>query len=204
MINNVLSIDLDSMYNCHTYAPYMNYDIDAEDAWKFIYHLEETKKYKIDTKIDFRAVSKVIEILNNKCSNAVVKIIDEHDEIIGVIENFDCKECNMYNIDYHHDITYGNDDSELNLENWVRHGKARRLIGKYHWICRPLSDIRVDSPFQYNRDILEDVKTELLPEIDLVVLCISHQFTPVKTYKALLNTLLSYTNGGTKWESAEE
>lgn len=204
MKKNILSIDLDSMYDCHTYAQYMNYDIDAEDAWKFIYYLEGTKKYGINTKIDFRALSKVIEILDNKCGNALIEIIDEHDEIVGIMEKHNSEESNMFNIDYHHDITYGNDDTELNLENWVRHSKARRLIDNYYWLCRPLSSIEVDSPFQYNRDCLEDVKVDLLPEFDLVVICISHQFTPMNTYKSLLNTLLSYINGGTKWVGEEE
>lgn len=190
MIKNVLSIDLDVLFNGHTYADYMNYDIDPVDSWKIIDYLEFTKKYNIDTKLDTRALSIVCDIIKDKGSKAIIRVIEEHDEILGVMNELNIKDCSMINIDAHHDITYGNDDNKPTLENWVAHGKSNKMINDYHWICRPLSDVRVDSTFKYYRDCIYDIDTKLLPEFDLIVVCVSKYFTPIKYWETLKNFLL--------------
>lgn len=187
---NVLSIDIDALFPCHTYAKHMNYDIDAEDSWDIIYFLEELDKYDIDTNIDKGALFKTIEILEKKCLNSEVVFIDEHDEIVKVMSDRGCKDSIVYNIDYHHDLTYNNDDDKLTIENWVRYAKP--MIKDYHWICRPLSDIRVDSPIRYYRTCLEDVIIDNMEKIDLVVICTSHHFTPKKYWNSLPKYLMSH------------
>lgn len=186
---NVISIDLDVLVNGHTFAKYMNYDIDPEDSWNCIYYLEQTDKYGIDTKLDYRALGIILDILKIKCNGADVRVIDEHNQIIDVMKELQVKDCDMYNFDAHHDIDYGNDNSELTIENWVLHGKSNKMINEYNWICRPLSDIRCDSPIKYNRSCIYDLDIDLLPNFDLVVICISHHFTPSKYWDKLINIL---------------
>lgn len=187
---NILSIDIDALFKCHTYANHMNHDIDAVDSWDLIYFLENTNKYGIDTSIDKQALFKTIEILQKKCLNSEVVFIEEHDEIVKVMSDRGCKDSVVYNIDYHHDLTYNNDDDTLTIENWVRHAKP--MIKEYYWVCRPLSDIRVDSPIRYYRNCLEDVIVEKMNNIDLVVICTSHHFTPKKYWNTLPKYLMSY------------
>lgn len=171
-VRSCLSIDIDVFFDCHKYAKYMEYNIDPIKAWKMI----DVLGVKYEPSII--AMNRVIDMLKEKCVNAEVVSIQEHDEIIEVLRDYECQEVTMYNVDNHHDITYGEDDTELNLENWVRHGKQDGLIGDYTWIHRPMSDIRLDSPFGFKRDCIEDISFDLIEEIDLVVICVSKHFTP--------------------------
>lgn len=189
---NILSIDIDAFVPCHAYAKHMNFDVNAEIAWNII------DTIGIDYSVNKDALSKCMEILEKKCQHAKVRIIGEHDEIIGVMQEFKCKDSTVYNIDYHHDLGYGNDDLELNIENWVRFAKEYNLMKDYHWIHRPLSDIRYSSPFYHTRTCLDDLDLNNMNEIDLVVICISHHFTPKKYWDAIPNVLLSNIKGDLK------
>lgn len=196
---NILSIDIDVFFNGHTIQKYMNYETEPEDSWNMIAYLEKTNKYNIDTKLDTKALGIVCEVLNKKANKSKVRVIEEHNEIINIMEELNIKGANVYNFDDHHDINYGNDNRSLNIENWVLHGKSKQIINNYYWICRPLSDIRCDSPIMYNRDCIYDLDISLLPDFDLVVLCTSHHFTPRKYWYKLTNVLLSYCNQDLKY-----
>lgn len=189
---NVLSIDIDVFFQCHTYQKHTNYDIEPIDTWNIIEYLEQTNKYKINTEVDKKALFKVSDILMEKCLGAEVVLINEHNEIVDVLEKRGVKDSILYNIDFHHDITYENDDIELTIENWVRHSKAKGQIKDYHWICREMSDVRVNSPFKYYKTNLEDVIIENMEHCDLVVICISHHFTPRKYWESIPSFLMSY------------
>lgn len=196
MINNLVSIDIDCLFECDEYAKYMNYDLDADLAWDVVELIADRMNLNLKPNMD--AVSKVVSILENRCSNAKVRIIQEHDEIIDVMKEFGCKKSTVYNIDFHQDVTYNNDDDKLNIENWARYAKKLGLMESYNWLHREMSDVRVDSPFKFNRDNLLDINELLLPEIDLVVICISHHFTPRKYWDTIPNVLLNYVRGDLK------
>lgn len=187
---NVLSIDIDALFNGHTYAKYMNYDLEPNLAWKVI-DLIASELPEIDLKPDPIALNIVAEILNLKCSKAKIHIIEEHDEIIDTLRGLKFEKVNMYNIDAHHDITYGNEDNELTIENWVRYAKSKGLIDEYNWLHRPNSDIKLASPMKFKRDCLHDASPELFPEFDAVVICVSKHFTPKQYWITLPNVLLS-------------
>ncbi|MGL5714323.1 MAG: hypothetical protein ACRCX2_14980 [Paraclostridium sp.] len=189
MINNVLSIDCDIAFECDEYAKYMNYDLEPELAWEVVELIAKRKNVNIDINID--ALKSIIWAFK-RCTRAKFRLIEEHDHIIEIMKSYNCQQSTVYNYDHHHDITYGNDDNELNIENWVRFGKKLGLIGDYHWINRPMSDIRFESLFKYYRTCLDDVNIDNMNEIDLVVICISKHFTPRKYWDSLPNTLLSY------------
>lgn len=188
-INNVLSIDCDLMFECDEYSKYTIHSLEPGLAWEVLELISKKKGVNIDINIEvLKSVARVFD----KCKNAKFRLINEHDEIIDIMKEYNCKDATVYNYDHHHDITYGNNDSELSLENWVRHGKKLGIINEYHWVHRPMSDIRVDSPFSFYKTCLNDVKTKNMNEIDLVVICISKHFTPKKYWDSLPNTLLSY------------
>lgn len=193
MIKNIMSLDIDLMFECDEYAKYMNYDLDPDLAWDVVNLIGE--RIGINTEVNADAFNKVLEVLENKCKGSKVRIIQEHDEIIDVFREFNVSKANVYNFDFHQDITYGNDDSSLNIENWSRYGKKYGMIDKYYWIHREMSDIRGEFPFSYHRDCLSDIDVSLLPEIDLLVICISHHFTPKKYWDAIPNVLLDAVRG---------
>lgn len=205
MPKTVLSIDIDACFNGHTYAKYMNYDLSPELGWKIV-DLIASEVSDIDLEPDVEAITIIQNILRLKAQGAVIRVIDEHDEIVDVMAEYrdehfnDFDKLDVYNIDAHHDLTYGNDDSELNIENWALHAKSKGLLGEYNWLHRPLSDIRVNSPISYKRDCLHDINPELMPEIGLVVLCVSKHFTPMKYWKSIINILLEEFPIGSYYE----
>lgn len=188
-IKNVLSIDIDVFFECNEYAEYMFHNLDEDLAWNVINLIAKEKN--ISLKPNVRALQKVCELIHSKCKKGViVENIEEHDEIVKIMENHNVKDCNMYNIDHHHDLFHSEGDNSLNLENWVVHSKSRGQILNYNWIHRELSELSCDNPFYYTRTCLGDLDINKIEDIDLVVICTSHHFTP-KRYHNIINNILS-------------
>lgn len=176
---NVLSIDIDAFFKeCFQYQRYIDDELTPLQSWKVIEWKTGTQDYEVDKE----CFNFVKEVLKNKCKTAEHFLIQEHDEIINIIKNYG-KNNFVTNIDYHCDITYGNDDAELNIENWVKHGRVNNYIGKYLWICQDGSEDNTLATFNYSKSSWKDVVVDNLPEYDLVVFCISHQFTPPKHWR---------------------
>lgn len=186
MTKNLLSIDLDVMFNCETYAPYTLHDLPPELAWEIIELIKEKEDDNIDLEPDSATVSVVKELIKiNK--EAPIIIIDEHDEIIEEMKD---GTWNVYNADFHHDISYEGDDSEVNIENWVRHGKRKGLIKQYCWLHRTMSEHPERTYMKYFIDNIEDIDVSLAPKFDLIVICISRHFTPIKYWEELIEEIL--------------
>ena len=176
-ITNICSIDIDVLVHGHTYARFINHDLSAELNWDLI-ELIKKEVTTINTSIDEDYLTKTIELIKSKCSRAKLELITEHDEIISIMNKYKCKHATMYNLDAHHDISYGSYDAELNLENWVLHAKDKKLIKDYHWINRELSEPCECSTITYTRTTLADLDINKVNEIDLLVICTSKHFTP--------------------------
>lgn len=179
MNKTVISLDIDLLFECQTYAKYTQHDLPADLAWDIIELIQQKHDKKINTKVNERLLSKVSDILMDKVTkDTEILIIDEHDEIIEVLEDLGAS--NVYNFDFHCDITYGEDDTELNIENWVRHGKNMELIDNYYWIHRTMSEMNLTSPFTHYKDNIDQIDHTLIPKADAIVICISKHFTPRK------------------------
>lgn len=184
-IKVVASVDIDVFFRGHTYAKYMQHEVSPLLAWDIIEMIKKEDK-NINTKPDIRAINKVIELLKAKCKKDVEIItINEHDEIIDVMDNYDCEGTIMYNFDAHHDCNYGNDNSELNLENWALHSMENGMVRYYNWICRPLSEVECNRSMVYTKTCVYDVNEQGIEDIDLLVICISHHFTPKKYWDTI-------------------
>ena len=180
---NVLSIDLDILFNCNEYAELMNYDISAQQAWKMIDVLGTTYNY------DSKTLNKLVDIIKYKCNTSKVAFILEHDEIIDILRKNNCHEATLINADFHQDVSYNNNDNTLNIENWVSYAKQYHLIDKYHWVSRPLSQSQTQQSFMYSRTDIDDVDLDMIEDIDLLVFCFSRHFTPPKQGVEALNIL---------------
>jgi len=191
---NIMSIDIDFLFNGHTYRDYINYDLTPKTAWKVIDIIKQEVS-EIDTNIDIDTFAKLLEIVKSKCSKAKFRIIDEHNEIVDIMRKYKCKNSTIWNFDAHHDITYGENNDILNLENWVLHAKNERLIDKYVWVHRILSDMCYTSPIDFRRVPVTELEDCMVPEMDLVVVCISHHFTPKKYWDIIPNTLSEAMRG---------
>lgn len=179
--------DIDVFFkDCFKYQKYIDDELTPLQSWKVIEWKTGTQDYSVDDDcLEF-----VKDILKSKCKKSEHFLIKEHDEIIDIIKNYG-KNNFVTNIDFHCDVTYGNDDSNLNIENWVKHGRINNYIGQYLWICQDGSEDNHLSPFKYTKTSWKDLIIDNLPEYDLVVFCISHQFTPPKHW-GLANYLRTY------------
>lgn len=184
---NVVSIDLDFFFNVSEYNHLINEKVTGEQQWKMINAID------IKPKLDEKLYYKLIEMLAKKCDgNTVFKIIDEHDEILSTISEFEEENCNVYNFDFHHDINYEQNNDELHIGNWVLHGKQKGIIGEYTWIHRPLSEMIYLTPFKINRECCCDMKDiDLFKDekiiIDKVIIVRSRHYTPKEYWNLTLD-----------------
>ena len=173
---NILSIDIDFLSkDCLKYQSYIDDELTPEQSWKVI----EWKTGTQDYDIDYESLEFLKELLKKKCKGAEHYLIREHDEILKILKLYG-KNNSITNIDFHSDITYGNGDVELNIENWVQFARKYSYIKDYLWICRDDSEINTLSPFNYMRSSWKDINIDGLSNYDVVIFCISHQFTPIK------------------------
>lgn len=189
----VLSIDIDVLFQCSTYQDFQDEDLEPEQSWQVIKWKSEKRGYNNNLfEPDFDTLDFIKKVLQKKCTNALSYTICEHDEIYEILKELPEKNNHVTNIDNHHDITYGDDISELTIANWVSHGRKDGLILDYLWICRDDSEVCNMSPFGYLRSSWKDVNVDALPEYDVVVFCISKHYTPPKYWDVaqLLNEYL--------------
>lgn len=172
----VLSIDIDFLFTeMKTYHKYMNEDIAPEKAWQCL----KIIKPELTFKPDKASTRFLIDVLRKKCRSAKETfLIQEHDGIIPVLREIGAKDATVFNIDYHHDITYKGEISDLDISNWVVYGRHENLIREYNWIKQDDSDMCEYRPFRYKQDSWKDINVDLLPEFDYVVFCISKHYTP--------------------------
>lgn len=177
----VLSIDIDLCFEQGSiFRKYMNYNIDPTHSWKIMEQLG------IDMRYDKDIVHRISEILKSNCKGKPVVIINEHDEILQVLKDFNCYKADLFHFDAHHDVGYNTSFEEPNIENWVTHAKIQKLVDKVTWTHNCSAEFPQNYPFLMLHDNILDIKPEFLPDFDLVVLCVSRQFTPMKYWDSLI------------------
>lgn len=186
----VLSIDLDICFEQGSvFRKYMNYNIDPTHSWKIMQELGINMMYDVDI---YRRLK---EILKFNCKDKPVVIINEHDEILQVLRDFKCWKADLFHFDAHHDIGYSTTFEEPNIENWVVHAKIEKLVDKVTWTHNCSAEFPQHYPFLMLHDNILDIKPEYLPDFDLVVLCVSRQFTPMKYWDKMVSSLYRTVRG---------
>lgn len=191
-MKNILSIDID--FFMKDLIEYQKFVDDEVDDPKLAWDIAKLK-YGKDMILDKQALLWVKDLIKNKCQNVQqFCIIQEHDEIYNLLKKWNCSNASCTNIDYHHDITYQQDDSKLNIENWVKYARKDNLIYSYLWIHQDGSEMCVDTPIQFIHGSWKDFtfkEIEQIPNYDAVVFCISKYFTP-NEYWCIAEELQSY------------
>lgn len=186
MIKNVLSIDVDFVFtDMNKYNEKINSDLTPEQSWQVIRWITGQNEFKPCVK----SLNFILKIIGQFCKNAIVEQITEHDEIVGVMEKYSCKDVNLWNIDYHHDINYQQLlSNDVDLSNWVTHARHKGIIKNYTWIMQDDSKFPISSPIRYEYSSYKDLKDDMIPNFDLVVICTSKHYTPPQYWK--LNKML--------------
>lgn len=186
MIKNVLSIDIDFVFtDMNKYNDKINSELTPEQSWQIIRWITGQNEFKPCAK----SLNFILKIIGQFCKDAAIEQIVEHDEIVGVLKKYGCKDTELWNIDYHHDINYKPVLSDkVDLSNWVTHARHQGLIKKYTWIMQDDSKFPISSPIRYEYSSYKDLKNDMIPKFDLVVICTSKHYTPPQYWK--LNNLL--------------
>lgn len=174
---NVLSIDIDFLFTeMRKYHKFINEDIEPEKAWECM----KIIKPELTFKPDGNTTKWLLNVLKIKCKEAKETfLIEEHDQIVPILRELKCNQATMYNIDYHHDITYEASITDLDISNWVLHSRHENLIKDYKWIKQDDSDMCGFRAFTYQQDSWKDVDVNILPNFDYVIFCVSKHYTPV-------------------------
>lgn len=176
---NILSVDIDFLFrDMNLIQKYFDVDLSPIRSWKVVNWKTKGKKFEPDA-----GSAKFLNILINKSLHSGTKVvrIEEHNEIIKVLEENNCVDSDVYNVDYHHDISYSNDNNDkLTIENWVTKGRDLGLIKKYNWICQDDSCRCEHGAINHTMTSWKDLDFDYVPKMDLIVLCTSRHFTPPK------------------------
>lgn len=198
MIKKVMSLDIDFFFpEMNTYQKYFDVDLTPNQSWQVVKWKAEKNKKKLTFEPCNFALEYVKKILVNKCKGAKVIGIKEHDEILEVLRQNKCENADLYNFDFHEDICYGNEDDELNLENWIQFARQENLIKRIAWISQDGSRKTGLSTICASTMCWKDCDEDMLPDFDLLVVCTSRHFTPPK-YWYLNRMLRKIATGGGK------
>lgn len=193
---NILSIDIDFLFmDMNLIQKNFDTDLTPSQSWQVVKW--KTKKDKFN--YDESSYNFLLEILSSKIKkDTKIFKIWEHDKIVPLLENEKVKNSTVFNIDYHHDISYDNDDTELTIENWVTHCKRKKILEKYNWITQFDAKPCVCSMLTHSRIDWENVDVEKLPEFDIIIVCVSKHFTP-KEHWELADELIKYSKSFKKF-----
>ena len=197
-MKNIMSLDIDFFFTeMNTYQKYMDNDLTPRQSWQLVKWRAERDGKKLSFEPCNLSLEYIKNVLMNRCKGAKVVLITEHDEIIRVLEKEKCFEDNLYNFDYHEDISYQEDpgeDIELDIENWIQFARKKNLVKRLAWIGQDDSRKTQQTLIKIGNTSWKDYDWQDFPNFDLVVICVSKHFTPPK-YWGLAKKLKEFTEG---------
>lgn len=213
-MDNIISIDLDIIMSPHIgiYNHFVNAEIPYEANWKFLNGLfVKLDDFKIN-QLYYQTVKKIIDVYAPQVETIYVGY--DHSSILDAI-NLERDKLSLYpifdiyNIDYHHDIIYG-DAQKLKIFNWqtpdcacwVGYLSAFNYIRNYNWyrgegsICDE-NIIKKNGllKFNFEHKILEYNNFPLnLQDVKVLYLAISAPWIPPHLLDKIKSIYSSYNN----------
>lgn len=187
---NILTIDFDIIM-----APSIqlyNDIIKGNNEWT-IENMAEIYPLLNYVEADFEIYQKLTNFLNNIAplvDKEEIYFIRNHNDIIKYLPPHD--DVTIYNIDHHHDITYGNPEDEigyggsgLGCGNWVKFLLDYNMIQDYIWIhnytsAPPSDELMEKYPFDDEMCILYEDALDDIPTPDKIIISASFEWVPEK------------------------
>lgn len=188
---NILSIDFDIiMYPCiKLYNDKVGGESNPTELWRYLEH-----EYELENFINYDAkyLLKVAKILKQVIDDGAKLIpIQEHQEIVDYLkerETYQDERYNIYNIDFHHDLWYREEDKNMilsfdkyNCSNWLGYLLMQDKTESCHWVCAGNSG---GCPDKFEGKNTLETKTRLMEfevedlKFDYVFFCLSPQWIP--------------------------
>lgn len=174
MNNTILSIDLDIIFSPYIgiYNNYVLNNIPNKDIWEKIQELYYINDFELNKKYN-NLILEIIKEYQNKVKT--IYIGEDHSSILQAIQNEKLNfntpyKFDLYNIDYHHDIFYSEDQGKrisqyelCDCGSWVGYLSYFNYLNEYYWFCGQGSNLE--------QKLLLDSEPQAVP----------------KTYKILFN-----------------
>lgn len=206
MNNTILSIDLDIIFSPYVgiYNKFIENNIPCESIWQNIQEIYSINDFEPNQQY----LNLIIEIIKNY-QNQINKIYigEDHSNILEAIE----KEKNnfllpykfdIYNIDYHHDIFYTEQQGQRIAEHriadcgsWVGYLTYFDYINKYYWYCGKGSEVEENRLMESNEHAVpqtEKILFNSFPQnlnIDLLYISLSWPWIPINHYDIIKNII---------------
>lgn len=209
-MDTIISIDLDILMSpyCGIYNNLVKPDQDRQFNWEKIEEVIDINGFELN-----QEYKQIVEDIITKYSEQVDKIYVgyDHSTILNAIE-LEKENLNqdfvfdLYNIDYHHDIYYGDYQKEMIIDqhlaccgNWVGFLSYYNHINKYYWY-KGIGGDYIPDLYSNDRDIHLNIDIQRLKETDfpdhlnnvkILYISCSYPWIPLRLSKKLGDFLLS-------------
>ena len=196
MEKKILSIDLDIIM--HPCIQQYNDDVEGDDNPIDLWIALENE-YKLDDynllKYDSNIILEITKLLKyNKDKGKKIYYIQEHQEIVDILQKsptYQNDQYHIYNIDFHHDLWYQEEDfddilkhNEYTCANWAGYLFLKKKLKSFTWLKAPNSDDLEIKPYGSNIQInyltLGDFYKLYDLNFDEIFFCLSPQWIPPK------------------------
>ena len=121
-----------------------------------------------------------------KMKQTQIFFIKDHSSIYNIFEIQQIKQCDLYNIDFHHDLGYGSNPFEepLNCGNWVLKLLQKNKLKTYTWLNTQESAPSyhqinfANCKYKQKNIIANDFKLIELENPDYLIICLSPEWVP--------------------------
>lgn len=195
-MKQIVTIDFDIIM-----APsiYLYNDDVPEVSWDFLLnnpYEPNLQLLKINAEYYQRIFQYLIEVSNNIKAEQI-HFVEDHGQVVSFVKELS----DVYNIDFHHDLAYEDDDGDLQIDemptcaNWVYYLNKKGLLNSYTWLkdrdrwTLPGDQIKI----KYKIANFEDFDLTPLLKPDEVIIALSEPWVP-PYLRALYFTLIDYCN----------
>ncbi len=206
-MNTILSIDLDILFSPYI-GIYNNFILDYEiqNIWDKIKDQCDISLFTYNQDY-FNVIKQILSIYQKQVDKIYIGF--DHSSILTAIEdkknNFTLPyEFTIYNIDYHHDIFYGDRQSEeikkniINCGDWVGFLTYNKLLIYYYWYYGIGSSLSEKELIKINNEAYPSMVKQFFNnnfdldlKIDLLFISISPQWIPPDQYQIIKDLLLT-------------
>lgn len=194
---NVLSIDWDYFIDADSYQRCMLFpDCPNSEYTNFIQTIIWASRYSNNKLakigVNHSAIDEIAEVISNsKLDPNRVVVYKDHTQcyyfIEKLMEELNCKDLNVTNIDFHHDV-YKDYMDEIDCGNWLLHLINQYPEGNYTWVYNSGSDRR-DPEVQVFSNIVYSFDNVFNQEWDAIYICKSTMWSPPHLDKEFINFL---------------
>ena len=192
---NILSIDFDWIMepSIEAYNYFIKEDpLGPAQSWERIFELIPNLNIDYDLN-KYKTLFFVLKQVANNIHRDNIYVGYQHHELYYFLKDVSPEEpITIYNIDHHHDLGYPeNDNTKLNIGNWVTYINKEKKLQNYTWIRNKnssLNDLNYNNLNQFYHTT--DINIIDTVRFDKIFICASWEWVPLK-YKPLFEILVS-------------